>query len=240
VFAHSRRLWAAALALTVSVPAFGEEMTSIPPLKPSNQHVANVIAGRLRECEGIRNCNLSITYQNGIAELTGDVMDHAQWSKALRIVHDVPGVEIVRDNMTIAGTVRQVQAVNLPPQEQAPMPQSATPSAPIMDNGPIPPGAQVPMPEPVPIMQGPPPTPYDVNPPKMPGYAWPTYAPYNNYSRVAYPQLYPPNAWPYIGPLHPFPKVPPGWRKVQLEWQDGYWWYSTRGSSHDWWMLRYW
>jgi hypothetical protein len=97
-----------------------------------------------------------------------------------------------------------------------------------------------PMTDPVPIMQGPPPSYYDVNPPKMPPHAWPTYAPYNNYSRVATPQLYPYNAWPYIGPMYPFPKVPPGWRKVQLEWQDGYWWYSTRGNSHDWWMLRYW
>ena len=90
------------------------------------------------------------------------------------------------------------------------------------------------------MMQGPPPSYYDVNSPRMPPYAWPTYAPYNNYSRVAYPQLYPQNAWPYIGPNHPFPKVPPGWRKVQLEWQDGYWWYATRGSSHDWWTLRFW
>jgi hypothetical protein len=94
--------------------------------------------------------------------------------------------------------------------------------------------------EPMPIYQAPPPTPYDLNPPKMPPYAWPTYAPYNNNSRVAYPDAYPAQAWPFIGPMYPFPKVPLSWRAVKLEWQDGYWWYSTHGTSHDWWRLRYW
>jgi hypothetical protein len=100
-------------------------------------------------------------------------------------------------------------------------------------------GVTAPAAEPMPIFQAAP-TPYDVNPPKMPPYAWPTYAPYDNYSRVGYPNLYPYNAWPFIGPIYPFPKVPPGWRKVQLEWQDGYWWYSPHSNSHDWWRLRYW
>ena len=77
-------------------------------------------------------------------------------------------------------------------------------------------------------------------PPKMPPYAWPTYAPYNNYSRVAYPEAYPYNAWPFIGPPYPFPKVPLGWRSVKLEWDDGYWWYSRTASKYDWWKLRYW
>jgi hypothetical protein len=94
--------------------------------------------------------------------------------------------------------------------------------------------------EPMPVWQAPPPNPYDLNPPKMPPYAWPTYAPYNNYSRVAYPTLYPYNSWPFIGPVYPFPKVPPGWRKVSLEWQDGFWWYAPHSNSHDWWRLRYW
>jgi hypothetical protein len=77
-------------------------------------------------------------------------------------------------------------------------------------------------------------------PPKMPPYAWPTYAPYNNYSRVAYPQLYPCNAWPFIGPCYPFPKVPLGWRSVKLTWEDGFWWYGRTATRHDWWRLRYW
>ena len=36
-------------------------------------------------------------------------------------------------------------------------------------------------------------------------------------------QQYSPTAWPYIGPFYPYPQVPLGWRKVTLEWDDGWW-----------------
>jgi hypothetical protein len=96
------------------------------------------------------------------------------------------------------------------------------------------------IPEPTPMQHMGQPGFTDVNPPRMPPYAWPTYAPYNNYSRVAYPEAYPAHAWPFIGPIHPFPKVPLGWRSVKLEWDDGYWWFSQVGTKHSWWKLRYW
>lgn len=64
--------------------------------------------------------------------------------------------------------------------------------------------------------------------PRMPGYAWPSYAAYPNYAAVTYPRQYSPTAWPYIGPFYPYPQVPLGWRKVSLEWDDG------------WWMLDFW
>ena len=57
----------------------------------------------------------------------------------------------------------------------------------------------------------------------MPGYAWPSYAAYPNYAALAYPQQYSAAAWPYIGPFYPYPQVPLGWRKVTLEWDDGWW-----------------
>ncbi len=59
--------------------------------------------------------------------------------------------------------------------------------------------------------------------PAMPGYAWPSYAAHPNYGAVAYPQQYSATAWPYIGPFYPYPQVPLGWRKVTLEWDDGWW-----------------
>lgn len=59
--------------------------------------------------------------------------------------------------------------------------------------------------------------------PQMPGYAWPSYAAYPNYAALSYPQQYSPTAWPYIGPFYPYPQVPLGWRKVTLEWDDGWW-----------------
>ena len=58
---------------------------------------------------------------------------------------------------------------------------------------------------------------------QMPGYAWPSYASYPNYAALTYPKQYSPTAWPYIGPFYPYPQVPLGWRKVCLEWDDGWW-----------------
>ncbi len=59
--------------------------------------------------------------------------------------------------------------------------------------------------------------------PNLPNYAWPGYAAYPNYAAVTYPQQYSPTAWPYIGPFYPYPQVPLGWRRVSLEWDDGWW-----------------
>jgi len=59
--------------------------------------------------------------------------------------------------------------------------------------------------------------------PHMPNYSWPSYAAYPNYASLTYPRQYAPSAWPYIGPFYPYPQVPLGWRKVTLEWDDGWW-----------------
>ncbi len=59
--------------------------------------------------------------------------------------------------------------------------------------------------------------------PRLPNYAWPSYAAYPNYAAVTYPKQYSPTAWPYIGPFYPYPQVPLGWRKVSLEWDNGWW-----------------
>jgi hypothetical protein len=58
----------------------------------------------------------------------------------------------------------------------------------------------------------------------MPNYAWPSYAPYPNFSAVGYPTSYPWQAWPNIGPFYPYPEVPLDWRAVTLRWDDGIWW----------------
>jgi hypothetical protein len=69
---------------------------------------------------------------------------------------------------------------------------------------------------------------------QLPGYAWPSYASYPNYAALTYPQQYSPTAWPYIGPFYPYPQVPLAWRKVSLEWDDGWWFldFSAHNSSH--------
>jgi BON domain len=94
--------------------------------------------------------------------------------------------------------------------------------------------------DPVPLNGMPAMAPIDPAGPRMPPYAWPTYAPYNNYSRVAYPASYPYNAFPYIGPFYPFPKVPLGWRRVVLEWEDGHWYIGRLSSPYDYWRVKFW
>lgn len=67
--------------------------------------------------------------------------------------------------------------------------------------------------------------------PNLPNYSWPTTADYPNYSQVGYPKQYAASAFPYIGPFYPYPQVPLGWRKVTMEWHDGYWWLDFNDGS---------
>jgi hypothetical protein len=207
-----------------------------------NQKLADTIADHLRQSGVLHRYIVNVSYQDGTVELTGTVSDPAQRDNVERIVRGVPGVENLVDHLSCAASnaILPVQASTLS-SEAAPL----APNCPVPPNGILPPGGSLPggpgfAVEPQPIAQMPAPGPYDLNPPKMPPYAWPTYAPYNNYSRVAYPTLYPYKAFPFIGPFYPFPHVPLGWRAVKLEWQDGHWWLSRYATPHDWWMLRYW
>jgi hypothetical protein len=70
--------------------------------------------------------------------------------------------------------------------------------------------------------------------PQLPPYAWPSYASHPNYAAVTYPKQYSPTVWPYIGPFYPYPQVPLGWRKVCLEWDDGWWQLDFKDQSRPW------
>ena len=67
----------------------------------------------------------------------------------------------------------------------------------------------------------------------MPNYAWPSYAAHPNYAALTYPKQYSASAWPFIGPFYPYPQVPLGWRRVSLEWDDGWWFldFDDRGCQ---------
>jgi hypothetical protein len=238
------RFWlAAALGVWMAQPLMAGEparlgmapgaLTNPRPGNSANQQLADTIADHLRQSGNLRHYHVDIAFRNGVAELTGSVADQPQREEVLRIVQAVPGVERLRDRLTLAGQgpISRAQATEHSSQEVAPLPKQVQ-----QGNGHNGNGGPV---EPSPIFHASP-VPHDLNPPKMPPYAWPTYAPYNNFSRVAYPTLYPYKSWPFIGPVYPFPKVPLGWRKVQLEWMDGHWWYSSTAHGHDWWRLRYW
>jgi hypothetical protein len=198
-----------------------------------DQEMADRIAAQLRQSGRLHGYRIEVSVENGVVELSGRVADRAQRDAALSIAESVPGVANVRDHLTVgaAAPVTPVTAVSQPLQEPAP----------LMGKNIAPPGQGVMVPEPTPIFSAPPGLPYaSLNPPPLPPYAWPTFAPYNNYSRVAYPTVLPYQAWPYIGPMYPFPKVPLGWRNVQLTYYNGSWWYGKRATGHDWWRIRYW
>jgi hypothetical protein len=202
-----------------------------------NQKMADTIAEQLRQSGQLRRYSIDIAFRDGAVELSGVVVDQSQREETLRLVQGVPGVVRVVDHLSVADLIQRVQ-VSEPP-AKLPEPSAKLPE-PIPQRRGGDGFVSGPVGEPAPIYQAPPPGYADLNPPKMPPYAWPTYAPYNNFSRVAAPEAYPYNAFPFIGPQYPFPKVPLGWRSVKLEWDDGYWWYGRVANKYDWWKIRYW
>jgi hypothetical protein len=224
-------------------------------LPTSNQHLAEQIAERLRHSGRLQGYRIDIRFEDGLVELTGRVASREQRDEALRIVQAVPGVTRIHDLLEASGsgivlaTDGPIGSLGLIPNKifgEDGAGSSANEQNPsISDRALQPPPLPSTEPqEPVSIMPGPagfvPGMPYPTTqPPPLPPYAWPTYAPYNNYSRVAYPSIYPYEAFPFIGPMYPFPKVPLGWRAVSLRWQDGHWWYGREACGHDWWRIRY-
>ena len=62
---------------------------------------------------------------------------------------------------------------------------------------------------------------------------------HRNYAAVTYPRQYSATAWPYIGPFYPYPQVPLGWRKVTLQWDDGWWMLDFKDEPGCcWWEIR--
>ena len=215
--------------------AFGQEPNRLPMTAPAaSESMAQSVLRRLRESGQLVGYRINVVAQNGVVDLAGEVADERQRQCAIELARSMPGVVGVRDWLQVRASSEVVQA-QAPLLQPLPIPQpgvgAGPPAAPERIDGQLP--------EPTPIFQapmGPNPT---MQPPPMPPYAWPTFAPYNNYSRVAYPNANAYEQWPFIGPMYPFPKVPLGWRSVTLTWEDGHWWFRRSPSGHDWWRIRY-
>jgi hypothetical protein len=233
---------AAAAGLWLSSLGYAQESAQRPASSQSrtaaisaDQRLANAVAERLVQAPQLRGYQVEIAVLNGTVELTGAVSDGPQRDEILRIVRSIPNVAQVRDGMAMSN---EIQPVNGPGQLGPPSPLGpGMPGAPMGGMPGLLPGVPGVI-DPMPI--GGPGAGATLAPPAMPPYAWPTYAPYNNYSRVAYPEQYPQAAFPFIGPFYPFPKVPLGYRAIKLEWEDGHWFYGRTAVKHDWWTVRYW
>ncbi|MEM6469889.1 MAG: BON domain-containing protein [Planctomycetota bacterium] len=192
------------------------------------QVVAGVVSalGKAQKQGALRGFGVDVKCSGGVVSLTGRAASAQQRDQIVSIAQGTPGVQGVDQSITVLSQTPSVPA-QLASQRMTPLPAMAAPQptqmpAPMM-------GAAHNMGAPV---MG---TPVAMNhgggmgaprydAPNLPNYAWPGYASYPNYAALTYPQQYSPSAWPYIGPFYPYPQVPLGWRKVSLEWDDG-WWY---------------
>jgi hypothetical protein len=223
-----------------------------------NQEAASRIRDQINKSgQLIKGDKIAVRYLNGTVWLQGHVRDQAHLNKAVAVVFATEGVainQVIRDELVIAGgasdgettktigvdnplrtdrTVRTASMMQAVPPVPAP-PVAAPAQLPSTESSAGVQGAPLPMYAPGTAAGGPAPVRYDR--PCMPGYAWPSYAAYPNYAAVTYPKQYSATAWPYIGPFYPYPQVPLGWRKVSLEWDDGWWWLDFKDKPRCcWW-----
>ncbi|WP_442506328.1 BON domain-containing protein [Novipirellula sp. SH528] len=216
------------------------------PIPNEDEQVVSAVVGALGQAQKsghLRGFGVDVTSRGGVVHLQGRAASASQRDTIVRIAESTPGVAGVHDAIQVAEAAlprlpkpptlqaapaqpmqaRMVanqgpaQAMAAPyrmhpqqPVQAAPVGYGAMQGAPTM-------GQPVPM---APYTGGGAPR-YDS--PNLPNYAWPGYASYPNYAALTYPQQYSPSAFPYIGPFYPYPQVPLGWRKVSLEWDDGWW-----------------
>ncbi len=227
-------------------------MLSPSGLLAGDAETADQIAASLKQSGRMHGYSINVNVQDGTVWLGGSVKSQEQLNTALEIVQDTPGIEKIVNGIAVKGAVKQTSG-GAPDYDAAlsrsvvaanhatPMPLAASnygaDAAPRMAMhphaiGPVPNGSAemtqsapsgAPIPAYVPATAGGGIAPAHFDHPNMPGYAWPSYAAYPNYAAVTYPRQYSPTAWPFIGPFYPYPQVPLGWRKVSLEWHNGWW-----------------
>jgi osmotically-inducible protein OsmY len=203
----------------------------------TNQQKAIEI-GKTLQSAGLTGYDIEVMYQNGQALLRGTVATPEQRAAASRVAGSVPGVQAVNNQLHVQGQAAP-QGPARPPQYAmtAYQPgQGGPPPGAQMAAGPMGPGAPMGMGAPMPAT-GPMPNGPVYDNANVPEYAWPSYSQYPNYAAVTYPSQYSASAWPYIGPFYPYPQVPLNWRKVSLEWDDGYWNLKFDSRTEHWWWF---
>ncbi len=200
----------------------------------SNQATADAVARVLKGSPALSGYRIEIETQNGQVTLTGGVSTESQKAQAVALARRVQGVNAVVDGLKVVGDARVRTAQYQPDAPQVAMGghlfhhggasggYPADGGQPVVSDGAASgqPAYTGPLPE-GPAGQ---PGATQAAMPGQPNYAWPSYAPYPNYSAVGYPTVYPWQAWPNIGPPYPYPEVPLDWRAVTLRWNDGIWW----------------
>ncbi len=217
--------------------------TQPAPVSPvNNQAMAERIGSALKSAN-LAGYQIKIRYIQGTATLAGSVATPQQRIMADQVVRSVPGVKAVDNQLQVHAAAHPGMLQQVAYQDPATgEPMAQPPMAPMGPVGPVPgpgmapPGYPGAMGSPYPVysnaVPGTNPTIY--NQPYLPGYAWPAQAQYPNSAAIQYPKQYAASAWPYIGPFYPYPQVPLGWRKVQLEWDDGHWMLDFDSKTDRW------
>jgi len=182
----------------------------------------------LKDSGQLENFNVQISVGGGTVWMKGFTADEAQQASILGIARGIDGVGKVVNDMIIrkpaSFQIASVTQVPIP----APAPAFGVAKAQVAPQhtlvaqatamtAPVASAPMQMMATPSGIAQA------RYEQPNLPAYAWPSYAAAPNYGQVNYPKQYSASAWPYIGPFYPYPQVPLGWRKVSLEWTDGWW-----------------
>ncbi len=203
--------------------------------------IAEQIATELRDSGQLKDYSVGVKYRNGTVWLSGRVTSDQQIEAALGVLSNLEGIEQIVNNLSVSGSGLKQSAArrtSYTSGESAAAPAVATQMAadgaeavpagyhrlmgkhkymrPMAMYG----GAAAPAQPPA----------YDQ--PHMPNYAWPSYAASPNYAALTYPKQYSATAFPFIGPFYPYPQVPLGWRKVSLEWDDGWWFLDFKDRGH--------
>jgi hypothetical protein len=241
MFAMLKRI-STALAVAGAVTAGTTSALAQAPGQPNpNQATADSVASVLSRTPSLVGYRIGVEARGGLVILSGGVSTPEQHRDAMNVARTVPGVTAVQDMLKVAP-----DALVRPARYQMPGPGAPTQLAMrpgglfgggMMGGGTVVDGgyagggvvnggyvngidSSAPMPEGAALSPA-----AAANPqPGMPNYAWPSYAPYPNFSAVGYPTAYPWQAWPNIGPFYPYPEVPLDWRAVTLRWDDGIWW----------------
>jgi osmotically-inducible protein OsmY len=182
----------------------------------------------LKDTGKLENFNVQISVSGGTVWMKGFTTDEAQQASILGIAQGIDGVGKVVNDMIIRNPASfQIASVTQLP-IPVPTPAFGVETAPVATQpalvaqaaamtAPVASAPMQMMATPSGIVQA------RYEQPNLPAYAWPSYAAAPNYGQVNYPKQYSASAWPYIGPFYPYPQVPLGWRKVSLEWTDGWW-----------------
>ena len=236
--------------IAIAAPAQPQQVSvaGIQPKMPEvdDQEIANAIGRFLnakRDSGDLANFNVHTSVSAGTVWMRGRVASRDHRDMVLKMASEIDGViQVVNElDVQLPATIHVkadtraapefvpvnpelLQVAAQQPVQEEPQAQPAAPVNPILQAGAA-------LAAPIALasnalgMSQP-----QLEQPNLPGYAWPTYAPYPNYGAVTYPRQYSPSAWPYIGPFYPYPQVPLGWRKVTLEWDDGWWFLNFKSN----------